>query len=1619
MNNAKSPPFAPVPVELIGGLYTEASPETQPLGSSPRVINCDFILGSGFQRPGKQSSFYFDDLFLLNIALFAESIDDAPNEQVWTNPIRATFNIMGTYATCVLFSPPNNFALGQRLTCLNFGFNIPAAQGVIGFEVLISGHQTSQLTGNEVTVKLLTPAADSPEFTVQLPASDGVTTVGTPTENWGLALTPAVLNNPNFGVQIQPSAVEVPNTGHTGGSIFDTGAEGDGSSSLVAVSATPSVPSDWAIIATAQDFASGGPIANVIACNNFSITSNVITLFAGLNILQNIGDTVTMSGWNTAGDTFINGVSLVLTGVSGVQATANFTHADYGSAGQGFAAGGGFEFVQGSGQQSIQAQVLAQASTINFLGAVTPGQSWSAVMALFGTVSGTPPVINQKAGGGGAFNNLTINFGSPTTAGRTIVVMLQVSSLFQGGATAIFTDDAGNIYTHVGSATDTHGHGTEVIMAYCQDALSAQHITIQLGGSIIVAGANFTALEISNLVSVAAFVPCEFDIYAVQIKVFLTPNPPQSFNYLKTFAQDAGEILNLALGSDGVFYQEDAVNNPFALDAVYTEVQPDSYAQSATVDDREFIAVSNDLNGTDIPLTYTPPNFDRLSQVGPGNPPTCSSSSAGSAIVNITQNPPVTLTVSPHAFLLVSDSPSDHGDFGTPATPGNVLTLEFPAAEAVPAYLSVGDNLFLSGFPTINGNRVNNDPTGALAPAFYTIASIGSPPPGQQSYAAITLTVNFTTFFAEMTPAGCVIQATQATLTTAEQVPNLEVGSQFSATGTGGAPPAGYDSSWTVLATPNASQLEITSTVLNGNVATYGYSLISGTNPASGEAITVTLTLNGNGIFNVTNAVISAASAGSFSIPLTGPNVPSAAETGAGLVFGTIFIFDAFAIIGTKTGGEVITVGVIAAGIRKCCYSFLTRNGFVTQPSPITTFDVVAGASNIVVSNLLPGPPNVIARIIHLTAANGDQFYNIPVPVSVTDNGVTVISSSTYLNDNVSTQATLSFADGVLLTADEIDIEGNNLFECGELGSCVMLVPFAQRLWAIGEQNKIQNLLNFSFDGGFLVVRSTGGTATGTYPAGWTVDPTNGGGVAVSASPIFGFAFQISNQTGIMQAIYGMITQDAFQDEFMVPIVFASTTYSVRVTVSVPTGPTTGNLVIDLYSPSIGKALGTFTLPLSEVGIGMAIFTGTLLTTVLAPVPNDLELRIYATNIQTGVIIVMDRFEPFPTEAPNLNNQVIGSYQNNFESFDRLTGPVLTNQQNQQPVVSAFELFSSFFITKTGSTIAINDNNTTEPADWNPPRTVSQAVGALGPNAVTTGIDAPNAGEEWAIIASKSGAFIYSGQQPIKISEEIQSVWNQINKAYAYKSWVVNDVANRRILFGVPLNELNAAGVSPVWLPPGMIANGTNPTSPNVVLMLNYKQLNTAGALADSVGIHRSYSGKMIASDIVRKWAIWTIEAPCAAFLTRDDTSAPLFLGNSENTGKIYQLVDGLGEDDGEPIFQRYLTAGFVPSETGQGLQIGVTRFTYEYMTLVIDGSGELVITLYPNTMSTPYSHDLLPNLTLPASTNGDVELPMNETGSRLFIEFSTDDVGAGFTLSRIIVAMTKDPWSPVRGVNS
>lgn len=1098
-----------------------------------------------------------------------------------------------------------------------------------------------------------------------------------------------------------------------------------------------------------------------------------------------------------------------------------------------------------------------------------------------------------------------------------------------------------------------------------------------------------------------------FNIYAVKVKVFLSPFPPSNVNWLKTYEQTSGQTDTLVLDGNGILWDESVNTALGVLNSIYTAINPGSFAKSVTFENTEYIAFSNLLQGTDMPRQWNGTNLDRVSQVGPAAPPSFASTSTGSTIASIRQNSPFLLipnVTNPNAYLGVGTGPGIN-----PNTPGNVMTIFLQSTDIPPAYFVVGSNIQLSGFPTLNGNVVNNDPTGVTNPAYYTVTAIQQQIPGESARDWISFQVPFSTFITMRTPAGCNIQATAATLTATAQVPFLEVGNQFTLTGVS---PAGWNNTFRVTATPNASVLQIVNTSLTGNIAQYVFNLISGSNPVVGQFVNINGTLNGGGIFNVVKGVITSASLTSFSLSIQSPNITGAAEANAsGVIYGTVFLFDPAVtvtnpIIGNAgAGGLIGTSGVVGIGVRRAVVMWKTRNGWISPPSPYVEFNVTGSASAIVAGSIPIGPPNVIARIIAFTGAGGANYFWVPQPVTVVSNGQKIIYPATIINDNVTTQVTLSIPDAVLLSSTAIDIQGNNLFAQIELGSSRGFLTYASRLVAWGEQNKVQNFLNLSFDGGIgvqtlqqLAVQPT----VPSYPLGWTVNSgiTGAGGQLVT-SPLFGNSYYVKNSTGGVQAFYGLLFQSAFANQLGTPIINASTLYSCRVVARCPSGAASGTLRVDLYSPVFSTIYGAFNIPLASMTSNYQIFTGLLLAQTFGVVPPDLQLRIYVQNMPNNGDVEIDRIEPFPTLAPSFSTQFHMSYANNQEAFDLVTG-FSGPAQNQQKCNGGMVLFDLLYMFKERSMYSTSDNGVTEPYQWNW-KTVSDKVGTIGQNSY-------DYGEGWAVTACRPGLYFFEGGEPLKLSQEIQSVWDLINWAAGHTIWVRNDSTTKSIKIGVPIPTPNK------FMPEFPV--NANPTVPNVVLSMSYRELNTGQELARTGPIRSSYSGRLLSPEPARKWSFWNIACPYGDFIDRGDNTSPLFYGSGYVDNKVFALVDSQLHDDGLPINSFYITHGFAKTEIAEGHGIGPLRAQMNYMTANVSGSGVLNTYIYPEDPRNqlPFTLDSTP---LDAISQGDNELAVGGvTGQRFFIRMGTNSVGAAFSLSGITVAMTKDPWAEIRGTS-
>ena len=677
--------------------------------------------------------------------------------------------------------------------------------------------------------------------------------------------------------------------------------------------------------------------------------------------------------------------------------------------------------------------------------------------------------------------------------------------------------------------------------------------------------------------------------------------------------------------------------------------------------------------------------------------------------------------------------------------------------------------------------------------------------------------------------------------------------------------------------------------------------------------------------------------------------------------------------LASSGGGTAAAAGSVAAGVHQVSVIFKTRQGYLTKPSPATSW-TASGGKRVVVTNIPTGPSNIIARILCFAGSGGASFFYVA--------NSTLFSGNMVLNDNTTTSLVVDFSDAILLAGTNVD----NLFRLIELADCAGVIDYSQRLFWWGERNKLNNWVNLGFDGGFT------GPALPHYPLGWTADPVFApGGVDEENFVVWGAAYSIvGNGT---TATRGLITQGAVQDALGAPLIQANTAYTVRARCAANALLTQGTLHIHLFSASGGINTAGLQLTAAQLTTSYAEFSAQL-TAPLATIPSDLVLRVFAdgTPTQNGQFYI-DCIEIAPTAQPVNASLVRASRVEDPESYDGINGLLSVAENNGQAIRSAFKLRERLYFVKEHSLYATQDDGTNEPSLWS----IAEVSRRLG----TSSVRGVGVGEDWVVIAHRTGLYIFNGGEPVKISQEIQPTWNQINWQYGHTLWVTVDTKERRILVGAPLGSA---------------------TSPNKVLVLDYRDLDSAEDIAGRPPINITFSGRKTATDKTRKWSPWTIAANSCAQIERTDGTALLAIGGGTpgiggggSTGKVYQLNAAQLSDDGTAIPSYYTTHFFPERAVEQSLELGAHRKLFSYLTMYVEGAGSLALTSFTDSSAAPQAQQALP-LSSPAVK--DLELPINIHGERVAFQVSTNQSGAWFRLQKFIPSVRVDPWSPVRGLN-
>lgn len=1167
----------------------------------------------------------------------------------------------------------------------------------------------------------------------------------------------------------------------------------------------------------------------------------------------------------------------------------------------------------------------------------------------------------------------------------------------------------------------------DVISGY----LPTSNTFVTVGGSSNLWGSNWGYGDIdSNGFGVTLFAnsssPQTIALDYCEITVY-TSTSQVNFLGLVSANLDSSDLTTLALDANGLSWEEDVTNDPGVLDraSLIPAVIPGSYMKGVDANGIAYMAYSDLTQGTSQPVQYAGAWCDRITQVGPGAPPVFTPQQATADSFSISTITQPAQEIWQFSYFLQSSGAGStaagtnvtiyYAD-STTGTLGDVeLQNEFNNGNAVYLYLEFTG----SGIPTQGPYVVQ-----------VTSVGLGNPPGQPRAFYYFTYTLP-TSAYAYYQGSGhstytVTYQQSLATLTTSVQVPGLTVGNQITIAGS---TPGAWNSTWVLTQDLNSGSVNITQTSVSSGTATFNYILITGVAPYAGQTVTITNTLNANGALNGANLTIATASggsSGSFTINVSLANFSAVAETGQGVTSGTIFAFDPGAIdngtstnpiFGNATGGALTfsaaTATFITPGVKQGTVFGITRNGAVTMPANPVTFTIPANTTGIVATQIPVGPPNWVARGIAFTESGqnevpGANFYTYDTPVTFYVNGTEYTATALIIPDNVTTSATFSFPDSVLLASDEIDIQGNNYFNLREIGSPAWIFQYANRMLYGLCQAKIDNFNNLTFDGGYIPVPNP-------QPLGWTtVAAPTGITAGLVTSPDFGNSLQILNAgTSTVTSAY-LYYQSAYQDFYLVDILQANTAYSVRFKArSLNADGQQVTIVLAPYTGSFGTPLGSATFTLEQGDF--TIQTAQILVSQIA-IPSTLQIAIQIASITAGSGVQIDRIEIFETNHPVDNTTIWTSYAGNFEAVDRVTGQLGCGDDNAQPTQGAYQILEQLYINKTASKCVTQDSPNYEPNQWNVPLS-SQGVGAIGPNAFY-------AEEEFSIEANRSGLFLFDGGKPMPISRELQStgvnasLWEKINWAAAETVWVRFSTDKRQLYVGVPMITPN------FWLPN---APSATPTSPNIVIMCNFTGCPTAEELADSSPVHTTMFGDLKALDMRRKWSLWNMAIPIAEFTARQDgVSQPLFLCNGIASSKIYQLIDGAASggqntDDGTAINWLYTTYAFTGAKQGQqNPSIGALRKIWYYFSSTMEGVGQVARKFYSNTLGALAQNTYTaPLATLSYPAQNDQEAVLEIGGQRLFVELSAVGSGGYAEVGPIILDGEMDKNSPHRGVSA
>lgn len=519
----------------------------------------------------------------------------------------------------------------------------------------------------------------------------------------------------------------------------------------------------------------------------------------------------------------------------------------------------------------------------------------------------------------------------------------------------------------------------------------------------------------------------------------------------------------------------------------------------------------------------------------------------------------------------------------------------------------------------------------------------------------------------------------------------------------------------------------------------------------------------------------------------------------------------------------------IAPGPRSAFCFFISEDGGASPGSPPIQFALNGGSQYA--SVILPvGPPGTVARGLAVTPAYGADYFTQGA-ASLKGTTGEVIIQGLIINDNETLGTIFDWSDAALVaaipvsTVNAVGSDFGDLTSTITLGPCLGVIAYDQMLAWFGEINNVKNLVNMSMQGGAI---SLSDSAPVGKPLGWDHSTEynfiipDGTGALVAASDGSGWAYRMGGASGRNS----MISQVAYQDVWGGTILLPDLTYLIRFRAKT-TGSLSGNINFVLYSANSGGVLASASAALSSLPTSWdwttLTFNAATPDAASGGIPSDTVLYVTLSGLTTtGEVDIADLLL-IPEAQPVLNNQVRLSYVDNEFGYDNENGFTL-GLTTTDSIVSAFVMRQYLYL-NTENDLYVTSNNGSQPAEWDVTY-FAQECGGSGPNAIVSLNDLA-----WWV--GRQGAMVFNGGPPKKISQEVQPEFDLTNWNYMVNSVVNHDAIQRVAYFSLP------QGVE---------------TDPSIIYTMNHRMTDPAVNIMDPVHIS-SYTGKLIATDLARKWS--------------------------------------------------------------------------------------------------------------------------------------------------------------------